>query len=137
MMRGESENTHQSELNPRPVIAGRLTRREMLRSAAAVATAASIVPRHVLGGEGQTPPSEKPTLAGIGVGGVGFGQMKACDSVGFQVEVLCDVDDVYAKKAHDNWPQARRYRDYLEMLDAEKDIYAAYIGTPDHTHAVI
>ncbi|NLS92454.1 MAG: Gfo/Idh/MocA family oxidoreductase [Planctomycetaceae bacterium] len=116
---------------------GGISRRQLLRDAAAVSAAATIVSRHVLGGEGNTPPSEKPTLAGIGVGGVGHGQMKACDSVGFQVVALCDVDEVYAKKSFDNWPQARRYRDYRELLDAEKDVDAVYVGTPDHSHAVI
>ena len=113
-----------------------VTRREMLAGTAAVA-AATIVPRHVLGGAGQTPPSEKPTLAGVGVGGVGFGQLKACDAAGFKVVALCDVDQVYAKKAFDNWTDARRYRDYREMLEAEKDLDAVYVGTPDHSHAVI
>jgi hypothetical protein len=48
------------------------------------------------------------------------------------------VDDVYAKKSYDKWPQARRYRDFREMLDAEEDkIDAVYCGTPDHTHAII
>ncbi len=117
-------------------IAQGLTRRQLLRDAAIVTTAATIVPRHVLGA-GQTPPSEKPTLLGIGVGGVGFGQLKACDKVGFQVVGLCDVDDVYAKKAYDNWPEARRYRDYREALASEKDVDAVYVGTPDHSHAVI
>ncbi|MFW6171146.1 MAG: Gfo/Idh/MocA family oxidoreductase, partial [Planctomycetota bacterium] len=40
--------------------------------------------------------------------------------------------------AYDRWPQARRYRDFLEMLDQEADkIDAVYCGTPDHTHAII
>ena len=46
------------------------TRRAFLKRSAASAFAFTIVPRHVLGGEGQTPPSEKITLAGIGVGTV-------------------------------------------------------------------
>ncbi|MCX7826326.1 MAG: Gfo/Idh/MocA family oxidoreductase [Verrucomicrobiae bacterium] len=76
--------------------------------------------------------------AGVGVGGVGFGQLKACEHAGFNIVALCDVDDVYAKKAYDQWPQARRYRDYREMLRAEGDkIDAVYCGTPDHTHAVV
>lgn len=115
-----------------------ISRRAVVRGAALGAAAISIVPRHVLGGPGQTPPSEKITLAAIGVGGVGFGQVKSCDQAGFQVNVLCDIDDVYAKKAYTQWPQAKRYRDYREMLQAEGDkVDAVYCGTPDHTHAVI
>ena len=114
-----------------------LSRRDALRSAAG-AVLATLVPRHVLGGAGQTPPSEKVTLAGVGVGGVGFPQLQDCQQAGFQIAALCDVDDAYAKKAFDRWPQARRYRDYREMLQAEGDkVDAVYCGTPDHTHAVI
>ena len=114
-----------------------LTRREAIGAAAAMATVA-LVPRHVLGGEGQTAPSGKPVLAGVGVGGVGYGQMQACEKAGFHVAALCDVDDVYAKKAFDRWPDARRYRDFREMLDKEgSKIDAVYCGTPDHTHAII
>jgi hypothetical protein len=48
------------------------------------------------------------------------------------------VDDVYAKRSYDKWPQARKHRDFREMLDAEGDkIDAVYCGTPDHSHAVI
>ena len=115
-----------------------VTRRQLLGGAAATVAAATIVPRHVLGGPGQPSPSQRLNLAGVGVGGVGYGQVQACDKAGFQVSVLCDVDDVYAKKAFDKWPQARRYRDFREMLEAEDDkIDAVYCGTPDHTHAII
>ena len=116
---------------------GEITRRQLLFTAAA-AGVVTIVPRHVLGGEGQTPPSAKPNLAGVGVGGVGFGQLQGCEEAGFHMAALCDVDDVYAKKAFDRWPQSRRYRDYREMLQAEGDkIDAVYVGTPDQSHAVI
>ena len=114
------------------------SRRRFLKVAAATWATANIVPRHVLGGPGQTPPSAKLNLAGVGIGGVGFGQLKSCDEAGFNIVALCDVDDVYAKKAFDKWPQARRYRDFREMLQAETDkIDAVYCGTPDHTHAII
>lgn len=114
-----------------------LSRRQFLRGAAAAWAAVRVVPRHVLGGPGYATPSEKPNLAGIGVGGVGFSQLQECEKVGFNIVALCDVDDVYAKKAFDRWPQARRYRDFREMLAAEDDrIDAVYVGTPDHTHAV-
>ncbi len=115
-----------------------ITRRQWLSGAAAAGAAFTIVPRHVLGGAGRTAPSEKPALAGIGVGGVGFGQLRACEGAGFQIVALCDVDDVYAKKGYDQWPQAKRFRDYREMYEAiDPEIDAVYCGTPDHTHAVI
>ena len=111
------------------------SRRSLLKGAAGLA-AATIVPRHVLGGAAA--PSNKIALAAVGVGGVGFGQVQACEKEGFQIVALCDLDDVYAKKAYDRWPQARRYQDFREMVATEGDkIDAVYCGTPDHTHAVI
>jgi len=115
-----------------------ISRRTWLSGAAAGLAAVTIVPRHVLGGEGRTAPSETLNLAGVGVGGVGFGQLQGCENAGFRIVSLCDVDDEYARKAFEKWPEARRYRDYREMLQAEGDkIDAVYCGTPDHSHAVI
>ncbi|HWI57178.1 MAG TPA: Gfo/Idh/MocA family oxidoreductase, partial [Bacillota bacterium] len=102
------------------------------------AATVSLVPCHVLGAEGATAPSNKLSLAGIGVGGVGFSQLDGCEKAGFNITALCDVDDVYARKAYDRWPQARRYRDFRELLQQEGDkIDAVYVGTPDHTHTII
>ena len=58
----------------------RINRRRFLASASVCAAASAvgaftIVPRHVLG-QGQTPPSEKLAIAGIGVGGQGGGLIK-------------------------------------------------------------
>jgi len=47
----------------------RISRRDFM-GAAAAAAAFTVVPRHVLGGAGQTPPSEKLNLAAIGIGGM-------------------------------------------------------------------
>ena len=129
-------NSNAPMLDVTPAIS--CSRRQFLGTAAAAWATVSIVPAHVLGAEGQRSPSQRVRLAGVGVGGVGFGQLAECEQAGFQIAALCDVDDVYAKKAFDKWPQARRYRDYREMLAAEGDkIDAVYCGTPDHTHALI
>jgi predicted dehydrogenase len=37
----------------------------------------------------------------------------------------------------DHLPKAKRYRDYREMLEQQKDIDAVVIATPDHMHATI
>ncbi len=41
-------------------------------------SAVSIVPRHVLGGPGQKAPGDKLNIAGIGVGGMGQSNLRAC-----------------------------------------------------------
>ena len=115
-----------------------VNRRDFMRIAGGVA-AASIVPSTVLGGPRHLPPSETIQVAGIGIGGVGHGQIRSVSTQpGTKIVVLCDVDDVYADRTYKNFPEARRYRDYREMLATEGDkIDAVYCGTPDHTHAVI
>jgi predicted dehydrogenase len=113
------------------------SRRDFVK-AAAVWAAVNVVPGRVLGAGGETPPGSRASLAGVGVGGVGFGQLKDCQEAGFDVVALCDVDDAMAKRAWDQWPEARRYRDFREMFQAEGDrIDAVHVATPDHTHAVV
>ena len=115
------------------------SRREFIRDVGFALAGLTVVPRHVLGGTGRIPPSETIQVAGIGVGGVGSGQIVSISKQkGTRIAYLCDVDDVYAKRTYDRFPDAKRYRDYREMLDAvAAKIDAVYCGTPDHTHAVI
>lgn len=115
------------------------SRRGFIRDAGIALAGLTVVPRHVLGGAGRIAPSETIQVAGIGVGGVGSGQIvNVSKQKGTRIAYLCDVDDVYAKKTYDRFPDAKRYRDYREMLGAVADkIDAVYCGTPDHTHAVI
>jgi len=115
-----------------------ISRRGFAKLGMAAAAVPSIVPRHVLGGDGFTPPSETITLGGVGIGGVGHGQLKGLAATGFKVIALCDVDDNHAKKTYDFFPQARRYRDFRELISSEGDkVDAVYCGTPDHTHAFV
>ena len=112
----------------------KITRRDFMGGIAAVA-AFTIVPRYVLGGNGITPPSEKLNIAGIGVGGMGGNNLGKCANE--NIVALCDVDDKYAAKTFNKYPNAKKYRDFRRMLDKQKDIDAVIIATPDHTHAVI
>ena len=68
-------------------------RRSFVRTAAAASVAPLIVPRHVLGGPGQTPPSERVNVAGIGAGGMGGRNILAVSQHGANIVALCDVDD--------------------------------------------
>ncbi|UCC98446.1 MAG: Gfo/Idh/MocA family oxidoreductase [Phycisphaerales bacterium] len=112
----------------------KVSRRDVM-GAAAAAAALTIVPQHVLGGPRRIPPSEKLNIAGVGIGGRGAGDL---DEVGTEnIVALCDVHDQYAAKTFKRYPKARRYRDFRKMLDAEKNIDAVIVATPDHTHAVV
>lgn len=109
------------------------TRRDFLKTSAAVA-AFTIVPRHVLGGAGQTAPCEKLNIAGIGVGGMGGANINACGNE--NIVALCDVDEEKAANIFNKYPNAKKYKDFRKMLEKEKNIDAVVIATPDHTHAV-
>jgi predicted dehydrogenase len=111
-----------------------VTRRSFLRKAT-TAAAFTIVPRYVLGGPGQTPPSEKLNIAGIGVGGMGAADLQSVASE--NIVALCDVHQSYAAETFKTYPNAKIYKDYRKMLDRQRDIDACVIATPDHTHAWI
>jgi len=111
------------------------TRRDFLRDSVAAAATVSLVAPHVLGGPGRQAPSDKLHIAGVGVGGMGRGNLRNMSSE--NIVALCDVDDRYAAGTFKQYPKARRYRDYREMLDKQPEIDAVLVATPDHTHAVI
>jgi len=112
----------------------KLSRREFIMGAAAAATF-TFIPRGVLGGPRYIPPSEKLNVACIGVGGMGasdVGQMSTENII-----ALCDVDWKHAADTFKRLPNAKKYRDFREMLDKEdKNIDAVTVSTPDNTHAV-
>src|ERR1700736_5246232 len=58
------------------------SRRSFLSAAGAAALSFTIVPRHVLGGPGHTPPSERVNVAGIGAGGMGGGDIATVAKLG-------------------------------------------------------
>lgn len=97
-----------------------------------------IIPRHVLGGNGYTAPSDKLLIAGIGVGGKGESDIRSFYESGkAEIAFLCDVDEVRAAKSVKAFPKAKFYKDWREMLDKEgKNFDAVSVSTPDHNHAV-
>jgi predicted dehydrogenase len=110
-----------------------VTRRKFLAGAFAIA-GFSLVSRHVLGGAGQLPPSEKLNLGFIGAGGRGADNLENLKDQ--NVAALCDVDWERAQPTFEQYPKVARYRDFRVMLERERSLDAVVISTPDHTHAV-
>src|SRR6188472_244723 len=165
-----------------------ITRRDFFKQTAAAATAAMIVPRHVLG-RGYQAPSDLVNIATVGVTGMGASNTRAVMSQ--NIVALCDVDFDLLDNRLEAWsrpprpaqprpagpppppspwkdygpskaqlaadarwpaidqdatlrrfveqqiPRVKKYRDYREMLEKQKDIDGIIVATPDHMHAVI
>ena len=110
----------------------RLSRRNFLKASTAVA-ATTLMTRKAFAGPAS--PSDKINIAGVGIGGMGRGNLRAL--AGENIVALCDVDSDYAGQTFDEYPSAKRYSDFRIMLEKQPDIDAVLIATPDHTHAVI
>ena len=114
---------------------GNLSRRKFLTTTTVGAVGTTILPSHVIAGLGHKPPSDKLNIAGIGVGGKGFTNLKFMETE--NIVALCDVDWEYAgRNAFPRWYRAKQYKDFRVMFDQQKDIDAVMIATPDHTHAL-
>ena len=115
------------------------SRRSFIKTAGLAAAGFMIVPRHVLGGTGFTAPSDRLQVAGVGVGGKGQSNIANIYKGGkADIAFLCDVDDRRAATTVKNFPAAKYYKDYREMLDRDgKNIDAVVVSTPDHNHALI
>ncbi len=112
-------------------------RRKFVKQLALGTSSIFVLPRHVLGGPGFVPPSDKLNIAGIGVGGRGWGVLQGVFNNGTEnIVALCDVDKVNAARTFKKYEKAKQYEDFREMLEKQKDIDAVTIATPDHTHAV-
>ena len=85
-----SDNAHDPD-------SARISRREFLKGAGATAAGITIVPRHVLGGQGVTPPSDRLNIAGVGIGGMGRSNLTAMASE--NIVALCDVDWGHVERA--------------------------------------
>ncbi len=127
----------------------KVNRRDFIATSGAAAASAMIVPRHVLGGQGFTAPSDIANIAVVGAGGMGASNTTQILSE--NLIAVADVDFDYVdrrvgpavnrdgtpNKLHLAHAKARRYADFREMLDKEKGIDGVIIATPDHTHAVV
>ena len=110
-----------------------MKKRDFLKTSAIIAS--SILFPRTLISQGKS--FKKIRTAHIGVGGMGFHDLKAISSHN-SVEVvgLCDVDSDALLKLKVSYPNVKTYKDYRIMLSELSDqIDAVIISTPDHTHA--
>ena len=107
----------------------KVTRRQFLKGTIGAATVFTIVPRHVLGGANNTPPSETFGGALIGCGGRGNGTFNA---MGLEAEKLAICDVKFVGRTDNK----KVYTDFRRVLE-RKDIDVVAIATPPHWHALI
>lgn len=137
-----------------------MKRRKFLVNSAAVAAAASIVPRHVLGGPGYVAPSDRVHIAIAGAGGRGRKVLRGMlqeptvraiavadpakefslqnfyyRDVGGREPTQQLIDEHY--KQAGSASKCTGYENFEEMLAEEKDVDAVICGAPDHLHAYI
>lgn len=114
------------------------SRRDFIKNSALASAGFFIVPRHVLG-RGFVAPSDKLRVAGVGAGGKGESDIANFYKSGkADIVYLCDVDDRRAATTVKNFPKAKYYKDWRQLMDKEsKNFDAVSVSTPDHNHAVI
>jgi len=113
-----------------------ISRRDALKGIAALASI-QIVPRHVLGGPGHTPPSEMLTKGIIGCGIISRQHL----TMPGKLLALCDVDSEHlakrkAQAAEKGETDVTGYHDFRELI-ARDDIDIVHIATPPHWHALM
>ncbi len=77
--------------------------------------------------------NDKLNIGFIGV--TGRGGQNMAEMAGENVAALCDVDERHLGKAAEEFPKARKYRDFRKMIAEAKDLDAVVISTPHHIHA--
>lgn len=138
-----------------------LSRRKFLTASTTLA-AATIVPRHVLGGPGRVPPSEQLNVAVIGTGGQGITNiMNLHQHKDVKISAICDpaqfwdnteiyyrhhggrgpaleaIEEHYRRNPTEGHHGCKVYVDFRVMLErSDKDIDAVLVAAPNHIHAV-
>ena len=126
------------------------SRRKFLKKSALATVALTIIPRHVLGGKGYIPPSDKINIGFIGTGRQANGYFEnfaklpeaqiiaACDINSKKLaHFKSEVDAFYSDaKSKPGYSDCKTYSEYRDLL-ANQDMDAVVVATPDHWHAII
>jgi len=95
-----------------------------------------ILPRRLIAGSGETPPSETVYAVAVGVGGQGRADVTAFLKYG-RLIAFADVNPISVERTRTVVPDAKVFTDYREMYETlGKSFDAVVIGTPDHWHAL-
>src|SRR5258708_38945672 len=108
-----------------------LSRRRFLKTSIASLTTLTIVPRHVLGGAGFTPPSEVLTRAVIGIGGMGMGHVKSINTA-CKLLAVCDVDEQPLQEAVKAGGRRVRWSKGVREALSRKGISTLPLPAPPH-----
>ena len=112
-----------------------LSRRNFIRTSSSAVAGITFLPSNVIAGLGHKAPSDKLNIAGIGVGGRGFRNLRDLESE--NIVALCDVDWKYSQRVFDYFPKAKKYKDWRVLYEKlGSSIDGVMIATPDHTHAI-
>jgi len=109
-----------------------ISRRRFVGDVTAAGLSFTIVPRHVLG-RGYLAPSDKLNIGCVGGGGRAKDDIAGVSATE-NIYAIADPDWDNAGESFAKFPQAKKYKDYREMLDKEKSIDAVVIACPDHSH---
>jgi len=113
-----------------------MTRRQALGTSAAglgyFFTAPSFAAARIAGANGRL------SVVGIGVGGKGSSDIDNASSL-MDVIAICDIDEGNLGNKAKKWAQAKKFFDFRKLFDDSeivRNMDAATISTPDHTHAL-
>ncbi len=109
------------------------SRRRFLQTALATAASGPAILR------GQGSPNQKLQHASFGANGMAGGDLRAiAQHPDVTLAAVAEVDLARAAKVRQEFPEARIYQDWRELLEAEGDkIDCCNVSTPDHMHAPI
>ena len=111
------------------------SRRSFLKTLGTAAIAAPFVTSRLMA----APPSRTVRHASFGAGGMAWADLtNIAKCPGVEIVAVCDVDLSHTVEARKQFPNAKIYQDWRELLDKEaKNIDSVNVSTPDHMHAPI
>ena len=112
----------------------RITRRTALQALAAVGLSSPFVYK-LSGAQG---PNETVNHASFGASSMAWGDIRALTaSRHLRLVAVAEVDTSKTAEVRRQFPNARIYQDWRELLDRERNLNSVNVSTPDHMHAPI